>query len=71
VVRDLRSLYEERMRLNEEFIGIEEIRSILVPAEGVSLEQAIADAELAGFESVEVDQQQGVATIVWYRKKEP
>jgi hypothetical protein len=56
------------MRPNEPRARIEEVTSVLTPAPGVTLAQAIADAHLAGFESIEIDVKNNRAVIRWYKR---
>jgi hypothetical protein len=51
-------------------VRIEEVSSILTPAEGVTLDQAIADAKLAGFENIECAEDGSHAIITWYKRAE-
>lgn len=56
------------MTINSDLVRLEEVTSVLSPSDGVSLEVAIADAELAGYEVLEIDRANNTATITWYRR---
>jgi hypothetical protein len=58
------------MDVNKLPAEIYEITSILTPADGVPLDQAIRDAELAGFQVLDIDYEKNVARIVWYKRQE-
>jgi DNA-binding PadR family transcriptional regulator len=47
-------------------VQIEEAATVMVPAPGVSIYQALRDAELDGFLSITVHDD-NTATIVWYQ----
>lgn len=54
--------------LSGEIAGrIEEFTSLITPADGVSILQALLDAELAGFESITIHPD-NTATVLWFRK---
>lgn len=56
--------------VNHQRVQIEEVTSVLKPAPGVTLDQALADAQLAGYQALAVDQEKQEATITWF-KREP
>jgi hypothetical protein len=53
---------------NEARVEIEEATSLLVPEEGTSVYQAIHDAQLSGYQKIEVAEDKMSATITWYKK---
>lgn len=52
------------MNINEPRVEIEEVISVLRPAPGVSIEQAILDAHLEGYSKLEVFEDHAV--ITWF-----
>ncbi len=53
--------------LNKAPVEIEEVTSILTPAEGVTLERALKDANLSGYDKLEVIGNE--AHITWFKRK--
>lgn len=58
------------MQANQGKVAIEEVSSVLTPAPGVSLDQAIADAELLGYRVIKRDYESNQAVIVWFKREE-
>jgi hypothetical protein len=58
------------MTINKGKVAVLKISSVLTPADGVSLDDAIADAELAGFQAIDKDYVNNRALIVWYERKD-
>ena len=54
--------------VNTPLVQIEEVSSVLTPAEGVSLDDAIRDAELAGYRVIEIDRARNEARITWFKR---
>lgn len=54
------------MNVNEPSVEIEEVISVLRAASGVSIEQALLDAQLCGYSKLEIFPDH--AEITWYRK---
>lgn len=55
---------------NEPKIELVECVSEMMPAPGVHIYQAIIDAQLWGFEKIEIDLDKNIAVITWFKKKE-
>jgi hypothetical protein len=51
----------------EPHVEIEEVESILVPEPGVTIEQALEEAQLSGYDELEI-LPNGTARILWYRR---
>jgi hypothetical protein len=49
-------------------VEIEEATSLLIPEDGVSVYQAIQDAQLSGYQKIEIAEDRMSATITWYKK---
>jgi hypothetical protein len=47
-------------------VQIEEVTTTIVPAPGVSLEQAVADAQLIGYQKLAV--KDGKIIVTWFRR---
>jgi hypothetical protein len=55
-------------KVNNALAEIEEVTSVLTPADGFSVWQALADANLQGFEKIEIPKDAKCAYITWYKK---
>lgn len=56
------------MTVNEGYVEIEEVNSIIQAAPGISIYQAIHDAQLEGFDSIEIDRSTNSAIVRWFKK---
>lgn len=56
------------MAINQNKVQIEEISSILTPVDGISLDQVLIDAELAGYQIMEVDRENNRIKVIWFKK---
>lgn len=58
---------------NREHVEIEEVTSILTPNPGITLDQALSDAQLLGAKSIVIDRDNNQAIITWFKreKKKP
>lgn len=52
--------------LNKPKVEIEECSSVLIPAPGVSIEEALEQACLSGYKNIRVEN--NTAHIVWFKK---
>lgn len=55
------------MNVNQPRVQIEEVTSVLAPADGVSVEQALKDANIGGFEKVDI--LNGKIIVTWFKRK--
>lgn len=55
------------MKVNEPLVQIEEVTSILTPNSGVSVEQALSDAQILGADKIEIID--GQIVVTWYKRK--
>ena len=58
------------MAVNKGIVEIQEVKSILTAASGVTIAQALADAQIQGANRIEVDPIRNEATITWFKKVE-
>lgn len=58
----------QRMAINDEVVQLEEVTSILTPADGVTLDQSLADAALLGYQVLDRDDENNRATITWFKR---
>lgn len=57
------------MSVNEGQVSIEEVTSIIEAVPGISIYQAIQDAQLEGYNSIEVDRLTNSAIVRWFKKE--
>lgn len=59
------------VKINTPRAQVEEVTSVLTPAPGVSLQQALADAQLQlpPDATIEIDEKANTATIRWFKRK--
>lgn len=50
-------------------VQIEEATSTISPAPGISVYQALNDAQLAGYRKIEVDVEKNSAVITWFKRE--
>lgn len=55
------------MKAHEPRVQVEEVSSVLTPAPGVSVEQALADANISGADKIEIEG--GNIVVTWYRRR--
>lgn len=54
------------MNIAEPAVKVEEVTGVIEPAEGVTVEQALADANLQGYEKLEV--RDGKIYVTWFKR---
>lgn len=57
------------MNVNEPLAEIEEVTSVLTAADGVPIDQALADAGLSGYQDITINREANTATVTWFKKE--